>query len=334
MRALTCAPKGGSYQITIGNNLLSKADEFFDLHRKVLIVTDNGVPQEYAKQVAERCAQAEIFVFPQGEQSKNFSILQEILKKMLDFSMTRKDCVVALGGGVVGDMTGLAASLYMRGVDFYNIPTTLLSQVDSSVGGKTAIDFCGVKNIVGAFYQPKGVLISVDTLKTLSRRLLACGLAEMVKMAVCMDKAFFEFLEKAELSDETLEEMIYRAVQIKSKVVEQDEKETGLRKVLNFGHTLGHGVEAAAKNLLHGECVAIGMMPMCAENVKARLEPLLQKWGLPTAYGGKKDEIYRYAVHDKKSSEKGVDAVFVDEIGQFNIEKIPFERLQSLVEKL
>lgn len=333
MQKIFCKPKGGSYQITIGKDLLARASEFFDLDRKTLIVTDDGVPFSYAQTVATACKQAEIFVFPQGESSKNFDILQRILEKMLAFHMTRKDCVISIGGGVVGDMTGLAASLYMRGVDFYNIPTTLLSQVDSSVGGKTAIDFCGVKNIVGAFYQPKGVLISVDTLQTLDSRLLACGLAEAVKMAACLDKSLFEFLENTAITSETLEQIIFRAVQLKARVVEEDEKEQNLRKVLNFGHTLGHGVETVSE-FLHGECVAIGMMPMCSPSVKERLQKVLEKWGLPTAFDGDKTAVFERVTHDKKGNSQGVDAVFVDEIGSFRFEKVPFDGLKTLIEKL
>lgn len=333
MREIICAPQGGAYKITIGKNLLQRANEFFALDRKALIVTDDGVPFAYAQAVQSACKESDIFVFPQGEKSKNLQTLEDILEKMLAMNMTRKDCVIALGGGVVGDISGLAASLYMRGVDFYNIPTTLLSAVDSSVGGKTAVDFRGVKNIVGAFYQPKGVLVSVDTLTTLDTRQLVCGIAESIKIAACLDGEFFEFLEKTELSENALEEIIFRAVRLKSSVVERDEKESGLRKVLNFGHTVGHGVEASG-GLLHGECVAIGMLPMCGERAKERIERILQKYGLPTRFNGDKNAVYEYAVHDKKSGEKGVDTVRVDEIGSFRFETTPFEKLKELIEKL
>ena len=162
-----------SYDITLGRGQLSHAGAVFNLERKVFLVTDNGVPQAYAEKIAAQYKESYIFTISQGEGSKNFDTLQEICKAMLMQNLTRKDCVIAVGGGVVGDLTGFAASCYMRGVDFYNVPTTLLSQVDSSVGGKTAIDFCGIKNIIGAFYQPKGVLIDPDVLETLDARQFA-----------------------------------------------------------------------------------------------------------------------------------------------------------------
>ena len=161
-----------NYDIVLEPGAIKKAGELLNLNRRVLVVTDSGVPAQYAETVAAQCSEAAIVTIPQGEQSKCFDELRHLLSEMLDKSFTRVDCVVAVGGGVVGDLSGFAASCYMRGVDFYNIPTTLLSQVDSSIGGKTAIDFGGVKNIVGAFYQPKKVIIDPEVLETLSRRQL------------------------------------------------------------------------------------------------------------------------------------------------------------------
>lgn len=177
-----------SYDVVIERGALDRTGELLNLSRKTLVVTDNGVPPVYAQTVANACRAAKIVTVEQGEGSKSFACLQTVLAAMLEFEMTRADCVVAVGGGVPGDLAGFAASIYMRGVDFYNVPTTLLSQVDSSIGGKTAINFGGVKNPIGSFYQPKKVLIDPNVLSTLDARQFRAGLAEVIKMAA----TFFE----------------------------------------------------------------------------------------------------------------------------------------------
>ena len=188
--------ENGGYNIYLERGAINRANEYFNLDRNVLVVTDSGVPREYAEAVAAGAKESIIIVFPEGEASKNFDTYKSILEALVQGDFTRTDCVVAVGGGVTGDMAGFAAATFMRGIDFYNIPTTVLSQVDSSVGGKTAIDFDGYKNIVGAFHQPKGVIIDPDTLKTLPDRQISNGLAEAVKMALTHDAELFEMLEK------------------------------------------------------------------------------------------------------------------------------------------
>ena len=230
-----------SYDIFVERGILRRAGELLNLNRRVLVVTDDGVPPEYAQALAARCAHAVVETLPQGEASKSFAMLERLCTRMLQEGFTRADCVAAVGGGVVGDLAGFAAAAYMRGIDFYNIPTTLLSQVDSSIGGKVAVNLDGVKNCVGAFHQPRRVLIDPDTLATLPPRQLANGMAEAVKMALTSDAALFALFERGE-ERERLEEVIVSSLRIKQSVVEQDEKETGLRRVLNFGHTLGHGI--------------------------------------------------------------------------------------------
>ena len=260
-----------SYDIIVGTGILCDAGKYFNLNRKVAIVTDTGVPKEYSMAIASQCKEARIITFPEGEENKNIDTFAYICKEMLTFGLQRKDAVIAVGGGVTGDMAGFAASAYMRGIDFYNVPTTLLSMVDSSVGGKTAIDFGGVKNILGAFYQPKGVLIDTDVLKTLEERQFSAGLAEVVKMSLTSDKDLFSLLEGG-LWEKDISEVILRALTIKKLVVEADEREGSLRKILNFGHTFGHGIEARG-GLYHGECVALGMLPMASASVRERLVP-------------------------------------------------------------
>ena len=254
---------------------------------------------------------------------------------MMDYGMTRTDCVVAVGGGVVGDLAGFVAASYMRGVDFYNIPTTMLAQVDSSIGGKTAVNLGSVKNIVGAFYQPKAVLIDTDVLKTLSKRHLAAGLAEAVKMSLTSDAELFSLFENGEINEENIEHVIARALEIKRKVVEADEKESGLRKILNFGHTLGHGIEAeeGLLGLYHGECVALGMLPFAGDEVRARLVAVLKKLGLPTEYRGNLDAAIELVAHDKKREGGSVSAIFVDEVGTARIEKLTLDEFENLVKE-
>lgn len=296
----------GGYEITLERGAVSR----FSLGRRALVVTDGGVPRQYAQAVADGCKSAEILTVKQGEASKCEKTLFEILRALTERGFARGDCVVAAGGGVVGDLAGFAAAVYMRGIDFYNVPTTLLSQVDSSIGGKTAIDFMGYKNIVGAFHQPRAVTIDPDVLDTLPARQLANGMAESIKMALTCDKELFELIE----GGADIDTVIYRSLLIKKRIVEEDEREAGLRRVLNFGHTLAHAIEKES-GLYHGECVALGMLPMCAPGVRERLTPLYERWGLPTVYRG--GGLYEAVTHDKKGTADGIVTVFVPEVGKY-----------------
>ena len=317
-----------SYDISLARGCLSRAGETLSLNRKVLIVTDEGVPAEYAAAVAAQCASPLVVTLPQGEGSKSLAALETLLTAMLDAGFTRGDCVCAVGGGVPGDLAGFAAASYMRGIDFYNIPTTLLSQVDSSIGGKTAVNLGGVKNIVGAFWQPKAVLIDPDTLRTLSPRTLACGMAEAVKTALIGDAALFALLEAGEADTQTV---IARSLAVKKAVVEADEHESGARKALNFGHSIGHAIEAVT-GLPHGECVALGMLPMCAPAVRARLAPVLERLGLPTSVRADPEAVYAEMLHDKKMADGAITAVFVETPGQSEMRRMPPEALRSGIE--
>ena len=323
-----------SYDIIIERGILNNADKYMNLNRKVLVVTDSGVPKAYSDKVAQLCKESVRVCVPQGEPSKNVTNWQKMLQTMLENNFTRTDCVVAVGGGVVGDMAGFAAACYMRGIDFYNIPTTVLSQVDSSVGGKTAIDFGQYKNMVGAFHQPRCVLIDPNVLATLPPRQIANGLAESVKMALTFDAALFERIEWENVSD-IIDEIIARSVELKKIVVEQDEKESGLRKVLNFGHTIGHAVETSLglDSYLHGECVGFGMIPMCSEKVRNRLIPVLEKLGLPTQIKFDKNKVTEAIQHDKKFDGDNVTIVRVEEIGKYNMVKISREELIGLIKE-
>ena len=312
-----------SYDIVVERGALKRAGELLNLDRKVFIVTDSGVPAVYAETVAARCRESRIFTFPRGEASKNMDTFREMLGAMLEASLTRGDCVAAVGGGVAGDMAGFAAACYMRGIDFYNIPTTLLSQVDSSIGGKTAIDFNGVKNIVGAFYQPKKVIIDPDTLDTLDKREMGAGLAEAIKMAATSDPELLSFIESSTDLESDISRIIMGALLIKKNVVEQDPHEHGMRKILNFGHTVGHAIESYYKGkYLHGECVAMGMMYMCAPQVRERLEAVLRRYDIPVSCDAGADELMPYVKHDKKMGAGTISVIYLPQVGKAEIRKI------------
>lgn len=323
-------PQNG-YTVTVRRGVLSEAGKLFDLDRRVLVVTDDGVPPVYAETVAAQCKAPTVVTLPQGEATKSLPYYAKLLHVLLENHFTRTDCVVAVGGGVVGDLAGFAAASFLRGVDFYNIPTTVLSQVDSSIGGKVAIDFDGIKNCVGAFYQPRAVLVDSQVLETLPPRQVANGLAEAVKMALTFDASLFALFETEDPTAH-MEEIIARSLQIKANVVMQDEKESGLRRVLNFGHTVGHGIEAAGmQELYHGECVALGMLPMCSAAVRARLLPVLEKLGLPTACHVSAEAAWAALTHDKKLSGDMLTAIFCETVGSFEMRKMPLSALKETV---
>ncbi len=321
--------KDSKYDIVLERGTLKKANQYIGDHNKALIVTDSGVPEIYAQTVANAVGNASIFVFEQGEASKNFDVYKSICQKLLHKNFTRKDCVIAVGGGVCGDMAGFAAATYMRGIAFYNIPTTVLSQVDSSIGGKTAIDLDSIKNIIGAFYQPKAVIIDPDVLDTLPKRQISNGLAESIKMGITSDESLFELFESDDYMD-NIEAIIEKSLLVKRSVVQKDEKESGLRKVLNFGHTIGHAIESSAglNKLYHGECVALGILPMCGENIRERVKAALSKAGLVTSYDYDKNSVYEALTHDKKTDGTKVTLVKSNKIGSFYFEEVETESLK------
>lgn len=320
-----------SYNILIERGALNKAGEELDLNRKVLVLTDSGVPEVYSERVASFCKEGYIYTVGQGEGSKSIETWKSVLEFMLEKGFKRGDCVVAVGGGVVGDLAGFAAASFMRGVDFYNIPTTLLSQVDSSVGGKTALNLGSVKNIVGAFYQPKKVIIDPEVLGTLPDRQISCGLAEALKMALCFDEELFEIFENGDIYS-NIDTIIEKSVKIKRDVVQKDEKEASLRRVLNFGHTLAHGIEAQG-GLYHGECVALGMIPMCSPEVRQRLIKALKNCSLPLTASVDKAKMLKDVSHDKKSESDYINTVIVEKVGTFKIHRASLEEIEKIIQE-
>lgn len=316
------------YDIVLERGALNHLADYLKLDRKVLIVTDSGVPEIYSKTAAKQCKEPYIVTIEEGEPSKSFENYKKLLSIMVKEGFTRSDAVMAVGGGVVGDLSGFVAASFMRGVDFYNIPTTVLSQVDSSVGGKVAIDFEGYKNIVGAFYPPKAVIIDSETLKTLPQRQISNGLSEAVKMSLTSDSELFSLFENEDIKT-NIDRIIEASLKIKRYVVEEDEKEAGLRKILNFGHTLGHAIEVQNENLYHGECVALGMLPMCSDKVRERLIKVLEKLNLPTKVDFDIEKIIEAMKHDKKMSGNNITVVYVEEVGSFKMRTVEFSILEK-----
>ncbi len=337
------------YDIVIGPGLLKEAGERsrrINRGVRVLLVSDSNVAPLYADTVAESYAAAGYrvtrFVFPAGEESKRLSTIAALYEQLAADGLTRADLIAALGGGVTGDMAGFAAATWLRGIDFVGLPTSLLAQVDSSVGGKTGVDIPQGKNLVGAFWPPRLVLADTGALSTLPSDILSDGMAEVVKAACIKDAPFFHWLlQQDALSDENLPETVYRAVDIKRRVVEADEREAGERRLLNFGHTLGHALEAQSHfRLSHGRAVAAGMMlvtraaerkgltaPGTAEDIAA----LLRRYGLPDGDGTPPEEYLPYAALDKKRAGDSLSLVLLHRIGDGYIHPIPADSLPAFV---
>ncbi len=301
---------------------------------KVAVVTNTKVAGLHAEYLLRRLHAKELYIITlqDGEEYKNQESLETILETLFNHKFNRSSLLIAFGGGVIGDMTGFAASIYQRGIDFVQIPTTLLSQVDASVGGKTGINNKYGKNLIGAFYQPKAVYIDAHFLKTLPKREFAAGVAEIVKMAVTFNAEFFEFLETANLSDEeNLKRAIRSSVETKARVVSMDEKEKGVRAALNYGHTFGHVIEMQTgyKKFLHGESVAIGMvmanrlavrLGLLTQEQEQRIKAVLERYDLPTTYAiPDAEEFYEAFFLDKKSTDTKIKFILPRGIGNVEI---------------
>ncbi|MBQ6817540.1 MAG: 3-dehydroquinate synthase [Bacilli bacterium] len=320
-----------NYDVVIKKGVLNQIDKYLDLNRKVLVVTDSGIPQEYKETIKNQINDCYIYEIEQGEKSKSFENYSKILDYLINNSFTRSDCVIALGGGVCGDLAGFVAASYMRGITFYNIPTTLLSQVDSSIGGKTAIDKLGYKNVIGAFYPPSKVLIDSNVLKTLDVRQFNSGLVEAIKMGATNDERLFKLIKNSKDIYDDIELVIEKALCVKKEVVEKDPKEKHLRKVLNFGHTIGHAIESCGKfnALLHGECVGLGMLYITSGAVREEIKEVLEKYNLPVQCNVSSDDLYKFILLDKKRSSEYITVVNVEKIGEFEINKILIEDIKK-----
>lgn len=325
-----------SYDILLETGCTRNLPPYFSPSRKVLIVTDAGVPRASVEAIRAQLPGSELFIAPEGEAAKSFPILTQICTRLLELRFTRKDLILAFGGGVVGDLAGFAAACYMRGIDFVNIPTTTLSQIDSSIGGKTAINLAGVKNCVGAFHQPRLVLIDSMQLRTLPLRHFRNGLVEAVKAGLIGDPVLFELFEREDWESHT-EEIIRRSLEVKRRVVEADETEQGLRRILNFGHTIGHGIESIygleggkPDGLLHGEAVARGILPMIEDpTLQDRTRRVFEKLHMDCTWDYDKQRVFDVITCDKKSNGSTISIVKVPSLGKTRIEEIPMEAIRS-----
>ncbi|MFP6637150.1 MAG: 3-dehydroquinate synthase [Nitrospinaceae bacterium] len=345
-----------SYEILIGLDLRKRVGEFLKAvfrPSRVVIITHPSINSTYGEEVIANCLDqgwtTDIIEVPEGEVSKSLGQVEKLYDRLLELNCDRKSVLIALGGGVIGDLVGFVAATYQRGITFIQVPTTLLSQVDSSVGGKTGVNHPKGKNMIGAFYQPRLVVTDLQTLKTLPIKEYRAGLAEIVKYGVISDASFFEFLEKnykdiLNLNQDCLSYIIENSCAIKAKVVEKDERETRHRMILNFGHTLGHAIESLTgySRFVHGEAVAIGMvraaelshsMGKCSKEVPRRLEALLKNLGLPVEM----PELDPAAVieslyHDKKTMDNKIKFILVKEIGSIEIvEQVPESEILKII---
>lgn len=352
---ITIEDKQKSYDIIIGNNILSELQNIIDIsaYTKIAVITDENIWQNW-QQVIENALPSQTLhiILPPGEKAKTIDTIQIIWKKLLAPKFDRKSLIINFGGGVIGDMGGFAAATYMRGIDFINIPTTTLAQVDESVGGKTGIDFANIKNLIGTFNQPAKVIIDVATLNTLPKREFISGFAEIIKHGIIKDKAYFDFVtSKDPLSFTQIElvEIIEKSCEIKAEIVEKDEKEKNLRKLVNFGHTIGHAIEALSfeteRPLLHGEAISIGMIAEAkiANKIglldKKDLEIIIKKLhdaGLPTEIPDFSiEKIIKKMQTDKKNVGGEINFTLIKQIGDGIINQIINEEIikKSLAEK-
>lgn len=345
--------KENSYSIYIERNIFNKVGDYLDEHyknRKVAIITDNNLEKLYGKNFNEilekRGFNTKIISVKPGEESKSIDTLKEIYEKLSNFRLGREDLIIALGGGVVGDLGGFAASTYLRGVPYIQIPTSLLAQVDSSIGGKVAVDLPWGKNLIGSFYHPRAVFIDPELLKTLHKRFFHDGLAEVIKYGCIRDESIIfqllNFKDDKELLD-NIDTLILKCCSIKKSVVELDEKDFGDRMLLNFGHTLGHAVEKyfSYKEYTHGEAVAIGMAEITRKSEKLQItekgssklvEEVLEKYELPyKAPLMDREEIFKAIALDKKNSGENINLILLRKMGEGMIRKVKVDELEKYI---
>lgn len=335
------------YDVIIERDSLKKSGHLISdiiKSKKAVIITDDTVNKLYSgtllNSLSENGIEASVFVFPHGEQSKNLTVLGKIFDFLCEKRITRSDFLIALGGGVVGDITGFAAASFLRGIEFIQIPTTLLAQVDSSVGGKTAIDIAGGKNLVGAFKQPALVICDSDTLHTLPQEELSCGMAEVIKYGMIRNEKLFEITETHNISNihKVMDEIVYTCIDIKRNIVENDEFDKGERMILNFGHTLGHAIEGwhNYKNYTHGMGVAVGMCMIterfCTPKITERLKKCIESYKLPISTEAPLNELLPYCSTDKKCESDSISYIVCEKIGSAEIRRVSVSEFEKLME--
>ena len=334
MNKITVRTSSKTYDIMIGRGILGQLCSYLRpiaKTRHLFVITDSNVRPLYFEEVKNTLKKdgyrVSCAVFPAGEENKNMQTVLAIYEKMAEAGLKRNDLVIALGGGVVGDVAGFCAASYMRGIPFVQIPTTLLSQVDSSIGGKTGVDLAAGKNLVGAFWQPSLVVADVETLNTLPAIQVKSGLAEIIKSALIADSSLFERLKHSSDFQGDLEGFITSALEVKRRIVETDEFETGERMLLNFGHTMAHAIEKyhGFTGITHGEAVAVGMF--CIQRayekqfktlpVSAEIEQVLTKYEIVCKLGKENlESLLEYMKNDKKSTDSGIHLVIIEKLGK------------------
>lgn len=346
MKAITVKGTNG-YKILIEKGLISKSGEHIrkiTSAKKAFLISDSNVMSFYGNTVSDSLKangfEVSAFCFDAGEKSKNLDTITQMVYSMCSSGIGRTDIVVALGGGVVGDMAGFASAIYLRGIDFVQIPTTLLSQVDSSVGGKTGCDIEYGKNLVGAFHNPRLVLIDANTLKTLPTKYMNDGLGEVIKYGAIKSAKLFKNLEECENFEDIAEKTITECVDIKRQIVEKDFTEKGERMLLNFGHTVAHAIEKFEnfEGMAHGEAVGVGMVSITKASEKAgytekgsanRIEKLLEKFSLPLTATVSADKITDIMLFDKKRRDNKINLVLLKKIGSSFVEPMESEKLKT-----
>lgn len=321
--------KDKSYEVIVEKGIIKNITPYVDIEKKFLIVSDDRIPNVYINTIKKQLRKVDVFIFPHGENNKSLKNYQLVIDKLIQGDYSRKDYIIALGGGVVTDLAGFVASTYKRGMNLINIPTTTLAMVDASVGGKVALNFDKLKNVIGSFYHPNCILIDIDTLETLPKRHYINGVIEALKTGMIGDKELYNIFFNGDYRDH-IEEIIYRSLQYKIKIVEQDEKEENIRKVLNFGHTFGHAYETyfLMKNYLHGEAVALGIVTISKDKPYLEdIKKIFTKWGIKLNINVEKDKIINIIRNDKKCDDDIVDLIIVDEIGKSKIVPTKIEDL-------
>lgn len=323
------------YNVYLEEHLLDHFSSYLTTVDDMVIITDSGIPTAYVHTVKEQLNDPLVFTIPAGEESKSLANYQAIIEEIIAQNIPKSGTVIALGGGVVGDLSGFIASTYMRGISFIQIPTTLLSQIDSSVGGKVAVNSKLAKNAIGTFYQPKAVFIDPIVLNTLEENQLHSGLAEMIKYGLIKEPSIIDILEKDDWRSNLLE-LIETSIIVKRDIVLQDEFDQGMRHILNYGHTLGHAIEQHSNyQFLHGEGIAIGMACMARKTpFYQRLVAVLKQFDLPYTLPYPLKELVPYILKDKKVHDKFLHFVLVETLGQAIIKPIPIEKVQEYLEEI
>lgn len=327
-----------SYDVILKRGCLQNLYQFTHLGRKVTVITDDGVPAQYAQLIADQCQDCRILTIKQGQASKNLTVVDSILQQMLEFGMGKGDLVIAVGGGTVGNVAGFAASIYMQGIDFVNCPTTTLAMTNRAIGGSVSVDLNRTRNIVGAPYRPRLVLVDPDTLATLPHRHFVNGLAEALKLALCFDPTLFTLLETGDV-DVEIETILQRCLSVQRSLAEQEIQQPGSRCALHFGHTLGDGIEAIKGNwgrrtsgLYHGECVGLGMLPMIQNKaLQKRTRAVMRRLGLPLRCSYDKEAVLAEILRQNAVQGGNFTLIRVPGLGCWQAEACDEKAIRALV---